>query len=135
MFQRSLLDVTPRIYRTIEDWLRARAWITRVPSFLRWGTWVAGDRDGNPNVTAAVTRAALARQRGLVLARYLEDVAALGWSISASEVRARGPLDELLRVLERERERLPEIAARAAALPCTSRGAKLWYGRRGCAPR
>jgi len=129
VFRRSLLDVTPRIYRTIEDRLRARLGITwRVPPFLRWGTWVAGDRDGNPNVTAAVTRAALARQRGLVLARYLEDVAALGWSISASEVRARGPLDELLRVLERDRERLPEIAARAR--PRTVHEPwreKLWY--------
>jgi phosphoenolpyruvate carboxylase len=132
VFRRSLLDVTPRIYRTIEDRLRARLGIGwRVPPFLRWGTWVAGDRDGNPNVTAAVTRAALARQRNLVLARYLDDVAALGRSLSVSEVRARGSrgsIDELRGVLERDRERLPEIAARAR--PRTAREPwreKLWY--------
>jgi phosphoenolpyruvate carboxylase len=129
VFRRSLLDVTPRVYRTIEDRLRARLGVTwRVPPFLRWGTWVGGDRDGNPNVTAAVTRAALARQRNLVLARYLDDVAALGRSLSISEVRAHGPLDELRGVLERDRERMPEIAARAR--PRTVHEPwreKLWY--------
>lgn len=116
VFRRSLLDVTPRIYRTIEHRLRARfgaAW--RVPPFLRWGTWVAGDRDGNPNVTARVTRAAFGRQRELVLGRYLDDVAALGRSLSISARRASSAatLDELHAALERERERLPEVAARA----------------------
>jgi len=129
VFRRSLLDVTPRVYRTIEDRLRARFGSTwRVPPFLRWGSWVGGDRDGNPNVTAAVTRAALARHKSLVIARYLEDVATLGRSLSVSELRAQGPIDELLAALERDRERLPEIAARArpraAHEPWRE---KLWY--------
>ncbi|HSJ99848.1 MAG TPA: phosphoenolpyruvate carboxylase, partial [Kofleriaceae bacterium] len=129
VFRRSLLDATPRVYRTIEDRLHARLGVTwRVPPFLRWGTWVGGDRDGNPNVTAAVTRGALARQRNLVLARYLDDVAALGRSLSVSELRAPGPLDELAAVLEHDRERLPEIAAHAR--PRTVHEPwreKLWY--------
>ncbi|MDQ3370230.1 MAG: phosphoenolpyruvate carboxylase, partial [Myxococcota bacterium] len=129
VFRRSLLDVTPRIYRTIEERVRARFGATwRIPPFLRWGTWVGGDRDGNPNVTASVTRATLARQRSLVLARYLEDVVALGRSLSISELRARGPIDELVTSLERDRERLPDIAARAR--PRTAHEPwreKLWY--------
>ena len=130
VFRRSLLAVTPRIYRTIEDRVRSRfpgsTW--RVPAFLRWGTWVGGDRDGNPNVTAQVTRATLARQRALVLERYLDDVASLGRSLSVSEVRARGPLDELHAALERDRERMPEIAARARPrTPHEPWREKLWY--------
>ncbi len=129
VFRRSLLDVTPRIYRTIEDRLRARLAITwRVPTFLRWGTWVGGDRDGNPNVTASMTRGALARQRTLVLERYLEDVAALGRSLSVSVLRATGAIDELASQLERDRERMPEIAAHAR--PRTVHEPwreKLWY--------
>ncbi len=129
VFRRSLLDVTPRVYRTIEDRLRPRLGATwRAPPFLRWGTWVGGDRDGNPHVTAEVTRAALARQRDLVLARYLDDVAALGRSLSVSAVRARGRIDELEQALERDRERLPEIAARAR--PRTAHEPwreELWY--------
>ncbi|MGN6106909.1 MAG: phosphoenolpyruvate carboxylase [Kofleriaceae bacterium] len=114
VFRRSLLDVTPRIYRTIENRLAARfggEW--HIPPFLRWGTWVGGDRDGNPNVTSSVTRIALARQRALVLDRYLEDVLSLGRSLSVSALRAHGPVDALEAVLEQDRERLPEVAARA----------------------
>ncbi len=137
VFRRSLLDVTPRIYRTIEDRLAARfgePW--RLPAFLRWGTWVGGDRDGNPSVTAAVTRATFSRHRAAVLNRYLDDVVVLGRTLSVSALRvtrrsdrpADHPLGELLAALELDRERLPEIAARAR--PRTIHEPwreKLWY--------
>src|SRR6201999_750909 len=102
----------------------------RLPAFLRWGSWVGGDRDGNPNVTAAVTRATFARHRTAVLTRYLDDVVVLGRSLSMSDLRttrAHG-LDELTAALERDRERLPEVAARAR--PRTAHEPwreKLWY--------
>ena len=137
VFRRSLLDVTPRIYRTIEDRLAARfgePW--RLPAFLRWGTWVGGDRDGNPNVTAAVTRATFSRHRAAVLNRYLDDVVVLGRNLSVSALRVTRRSDrpadhlvgELLASLELDRERLPEIAARAR--PRTIHEPwreKLWY--------
>ena len=129
VFRRSLLDVTPRIYRTIEDRLQARLGGTwRLPSFLRFGTWVGGDRDGNPNVTAAITRGAFARQRAAVLERYAADVAGLGRSLSLSSLRAQGPLTELEASLERDRERLPEVAARARPRTINEPWReKLWY--------
>jgi phosphoenolpyruvate carboxylase len=129
VFRRSLLDVTPRIYRTVEDRLTARFGGTwQLPTFLRWGTWVGGDRDGNPNVTAAVTRGAFARQRAAILSRYLDDVVQLGRTLSVSSLRAKGPLAELEASLEVDRERLPEIAAHAR--PRTAHEPwreKLWY--------
>jgi phosphoenolpyruvate carboxylase len=140
VFRRSLLDVTPQIYRTIEDRLTARfgePW--RLPAFLRWGTWVGGDRDGNPNVTAAVTRATFSRHRAAALTRYLEDVVALGHSLSVSALRmgrtragdgdaARAPLAELEASLAQDRERLPEIAARAGHRTVHEPWReKLWY--------
>ncbi len=129
VFRRSLLDVTPRIYRTIEARLRARGYTWKVPCFFRWGTWVAGDRDGNPNVTAAVTRGAFARHRAVVLERYRQDVAALGRELSMSErLRAGGELDELTATLTRYRERLPETAARAERrTPFEPWRELLWY--------
>ncbi len=129
VFRRSLLDVTPRIYRTVEDKLTARFGGTwQLPTFLRWGTWVGGDRDGNPNVTAAVTRGAFARQRAAILNRYLDDVQQLGRTLSLSSLRAKGPITELEASLELDRERLPEVAARAR--PRTAHEPwreKLWY--------
>ena len=117
VFRRTLFEVTPDVYAELEDALAQcwpeRSW--RLPSFFRWGTWVGGDRDGNPNVTAHVTRAAFERQRAAVLARYLQDVQALGRTLSVAAHRGADPagVTELARSLEQDRERLPEIAARA----------------------
>jgi phosphoenolpyruvate carboxylase len=117
VFRRTLLDVTPMLYRRLEEALAEvypqERW--QVPSLLVWGTWVGGDRDGNPNVTAKVSRAAFDRQRKAVLERYLEDVAQLGKALSCSVRRAPRRSARLEEELERERRELPEIAARVAS--------------------
>ncbi|HZF41872.1 MAG TPA: phosphoenolpyruvate carboxylase [Sphingomonadaceae bacterium] len=55
-----------------------------VPSFLRLGNWIGGDRDGNPFVGADTLRYALARQSEAVLGFYLNEVHALGAQLSIS---------------------------------------------------
>ena len=116
VFERTLLDATPAIYRALEEALE-QSWPNErftVPSFLRWGTWIGGDRDGNPNVTAETTRMALERQRALALSRYVADVEHLGRELSVSARRVPfGGLLELEESLEADRARMPEIAARA----------------------
>ena len=59
-----------------------------VPNVLRFGSWVGGDMDGNPNVNAKTIRATLARQRALVLDLYYKECAALGAKLSQSTDRA-----------------------------------------------
>src|SRR5690606_22028332 len=49
-----------------------------VPKVVRFGTWVGGDMDGNPNVNAGTMRAALDAQRALALEQYRADLRALG---------------------------------------------------------
>jgi len=118
-FERSLLEVTPRLYRALETALR-ETWpdaTFRVPSFLRWGTWIGGDRDGNRFVTAETTRAAFARQREVAVGRARADVQALGRELSAwAGGGAPGGLAELAASLASDRQRLPAVAARAQAL-------------------
>lgn len=61
VFDETLFTTVPHVYRRIDDALRgddSGASAPAVPAFVRIGSWVGGDRDGNPFVTAAVTREA-----------------------------------------------------------------------------
>jgi phosphoenolpyruvate carboxylase len=78
-FERSFLTALPTLYAGWTEILGERP-----PSFLRIDSWVGGDRDGNPFVTAEVMRRALSRQSGAALRRYLEDVHTLGAELSIS---------------------------------------------------
>ena len=107
IFDRTLFDALPRIYRDLERAL-ARFYPDepfRIPTFLKFSTWIGGDRDGNPAITSAVTLEALDLQREAALRRYRADVADLGQSVSSS-VRRAGVSAALLDSIAREAEQL-----------------------------
>ena len=54
------------------------------PAFLRLGSWIGGDRDGNPNVGAESLRYALAAASRTLLTSYLQQLHALGKELSVS---------------------------------------------------
>ncbi|MEU6038699.1 phosphoenolpyruvate carboxylase [Actinomadura sp. NPDC047616] len=76
-FDETIYRVVPRVYRTLDAALDpatgARPPLAR--PYLRFGSWIGGDRDGNPYVTARVTRDAIAIQSEHVL-RALENTCA-----------------------------------------------------------
>ncbi|WP_294250164.1 phosphoenolpyruvate carboxylase [uncultured Sphingomonas sp.] len=85
-FRDVFLPVLPALYAR---WDRALG--DRAPSFLRPGSWIGGDRDGNPFVTAESMRFALARAAETVLEHYLDSVHALGAELSISTEHAEVP--------------------------------------------
>jgi len=82
---------------------------------LRFGTWVGGDRDGNPSVTAQVTLSVLQAQHDEALAVLLELVDNLFRDLSTS-TRVRGVSTELSASLHDDREKFPEVFERFARL-------------------
>jgi phosphoenolpyruvate carboxylase len=79
-FRLTFLHELPRLYAEFEHALKERFDLDaepRLPPFLAVGTWIGGDRDGNPYVTAAVLSGALAQQARLILAHYLDEVSQL----------------------------------------------------------
>jgi phosphoenolpyruvate carboxylase len=75
---------------------------------IRFGTWVGGDRDGNPFVTPEETLAASRRASYAILGRYQETVAELVRRLSVSAEIAP-PGDAIRQSLEKDRELLPEV--------------------------
>ncbi|MFK7930083.1 MAG: phosphoenolpyruvate carboxylase [Myxococcota bacterium] len=77
------------------------------------GSWVAGDRDGNPFVTPQTTIAAARRAKHRMILRYLDRVDGLIQRLSLS-VRVVGLPDSLRGSIQQDRAQLPEVYARNA---------------------
>ena len=109
VFDATLFQLVPRLYRSVDAVLDggsgSRA--PRTPAFLRFGSWIGGDRDGNPAVTSDLTAHTLRIQADHVLHGY--EAVALRLmqtvSITAAHDRLAKPLATRL---ARDAEELPE---------------------------
>ena len=79
-YESTFLREIPKLYANLERELGEFP----VHSFLRMGQWIGGDRDGNPNVSAATLTHALRRQADVALRHYLTEVHYLGGELSLS---------------------------------------------------
>ncbi|MBT8065499.1 MAG: phosphoenolpyruvate carboxylase [Gammaproteobacteria bacterium] len=83
-----LYRVTPVYYEALEEAFEAH--FGTIPDgflsdiVLRFGSWVGGDMDGNPNVTAETILSTLAQQRAVIIRRYLPEVRRLSRYLSQS---------------------------------------------------
>src|ERR1700755_3077295 len=80
----TFLHEVPRMHCALEDRLNEGDGSARgeLASFLKMGSWIGGDRDGNPFVTADMMRGTLRLQSSRVLRFYLEELHALGAELS-----------------------------------------------------
>lgn len=106
-FDETLFDVLPEVYNELERCLRKyypnHDW--HVPSFLRFGSWIGGDRDGNPNVTANFTWQTFKMHRELVINKYKESLVNLRDKLSFSSNIVEVP-DELWASIERDKQHI-----------------------------
>ncbi len=108
-----LYRVMPAFYETLEQAIGDTFGIaTELPRLLRFGTWVGGDMDGNPNVDAGTIRSTLQAQRRSILGKYLGELQQLA-SLLTQTSSTVGVDAAVTEQVERYRALLPEAAAAA----------------------
>jgi phosphoenolpyruvate carboxylase len=116
-FRSTLAKAVPAFYRDFEDAV-ARTFPdddVPVPPLLSFGSWIGGDRDGNPYVTPDVTAETLAAMREQCL-RFLEERLGLLAGRLALSTRVTGPVEGLDDLLAANEKRFPDHAAGLAGL-------------------
>ena len=116
VFDSTLFRVVPRLYRAVEAALpggpaEPGAEPSPVPAFLRIGSWVGGDRDGNPNVTAGVTREAVVVQADLALRALERTARRIGRTLTLDETSAP-PSAALAAALDVDAAEQPQVLRR-----------------------
>jgi phosphoenolpyruvate carboxylase len=119
-YPESLLPAIPRLYQefaaTFREVYADANEPCDLPTVVRFGTWVGGDRDGNPFVTPAATGEALRGSRELILTTYLEHLEQLRRILTPSVARI-GTDQQLSGHLERLALEFPRAAAEVDKLP------------------
>ncbi len=116
-FTTTLADTIPRVYHDLEQAI-AECYPDaeiEVPPLLTFGSWIGGDRDGNPYVTPETTVGALELMRERCLRFLVPRVEMVARRLSLSD-RVSGPAEGLEPILELGAEYFPELAAKLASL-------------------
>jgi phosphoenolpyruvate carboxylase len=108
-YRHTFLAEIPRLYAAFETELAA-AWPgVRLPTFFRMGSWIGGDRDGNPNVAAETLDYAVHAQASVAFEHYLAEVHRLGAEMSLC-TRLVAPTERLLALARDARDANPHRA-------------------------
>ena len=114
-FDETLFRVVPAVYRELDRAVSdAQGGPAPVPAFLRFGSWVGADRDGNPFVTAQVTRETAVIQADHILRALENTTTRIGRALTLHEATTP-PAAPLRRALAAASAAHPELLAEIAA--------------------
>ena len=132
VFEETLWDAIPQFCRSLDRTLRQTTGrglpLDAAP--IRFGSWIGGDRDGNPSVTPDVTRRACLMARWMALSLYARDIEDLRFELSMTlatpDLHARaGGAHEPYRAVLRDLQRRV-VAARLAVEEALAAGSTRW---------
>ena len=114
-FRLSLFETLPRIYAEVAESMRdiygIALDVAKLPNLLSFGSWIGGDRDGNPLVKPECVKDALEQARTMILREYIRDVEFLSDCLSSS-VRQTGVSAKIASRLAQYKGSLPGAAMR-----------------------
>ena len=113
-FNTSLFKAVPQMYRDLEnatkriycDSMSVNS--VRVPSFLRFGSWIGGDRDGNPYVTPEVTQKAVYMHAKTALKEYIKRAQKLSLFMTHSD-QLMNPSSDFINSLDKDKKFIKEV--------------------------
>src|SRR3989337_163520 len=112
-FRETFYPVIPKLYNSLQRCMERFYPDTELylQPFLKFGSWIGGDRDGNPNVTPEITRWTLRAHKNLILSLYIQSVQELIGSLSQSTTKVNVS-EELLATIENDTGKMPDIGLR-----------------------
>src|SRR5579863_6349835 len=106
-FRLSLFETLPRIYAEVADALREVYGVVpgsaELPILIGFGSWIGGDRDGNPLVKSECIKDALDQARAVILTEYIRGVEFLSDCLSSSSRQTSASAEMLARLAQYER--------------------------------
>ena len=118
IFDSTLFEMVPDVYRRFDDWeLGEKAGTVPpvCPAFFHPGSWIGSDRDGNPNVTAKVSRQVAEKFRRHVLGRLAEATETCGRNLTLDAI-STPPSDALVNLWSHQVEMSEALTARALGI-------------------
>ena len=118
VFDNTLFDTIPEVYRRFDDWVlgdKAGTVEPVCPAFFHPGSWIGSDRDGNPNVTAKVSRAVAKKFYDHMLVKLEESCREVGRNLTL-EAETTKPSQELLTLRNHQKEMSERLTDKASVI-------------------